>query len=147
MSKIIEPRNVIILGSLPSEKDTNKELFNTITKCCEKKNLSSYNPLDLKWIKFEDKDLFNFVKIAITKSDFLIVDISSTQQDINMWIWILVWTANFLHKSIIIVAKTQTNVSRTLKWLPNVSRVIFYENMKDLEEKLDDYLNYWNFKK
>ena len=55
----------------------------------------------------------------------------------STWQWIELGIAYTLNKKVIIIAESNSKISGLIKGNPNIGKIIFYDNLRDLENKLN----------
>jgi len=123
---------ILILGSLP-ETEERRILYESMTQLCQKYTKKVYSPIDTT--KFNG-DRYQRALQKIEDASLIIGEQSEPSTGQGMEIGYSLR----LNIPVIIVAKKGSKVSGLMKTCPSVKQIIYYEDISDLEKKLENIL-------
>ncbi len=123
--------NILILGALPKDKAKEK-LYESIVMISKQFAKEVSSPIDTA--KFQGSEIERYKRALkkVGEADLIIGEQSepSTGQGIE------IREAEIQKKPLIIIAKTNSKVSGLVKGCSVLKEIIYYDNIKDLKEKL-----------
>jgi len=129
-------KKILILGSLPKDEKRHK-LYTTIISICKKYGEEILTPIDTANFNGTDSQRYNRAFKTVKWADFIIGEQSEPSTGQGMEIR----ESTILEKPLLVIAKINSKVSGLVKGSSNLKNIIYYDNLKDLEFKLDEFLN------
>ena len=129
-------KEILILWRLPETK-YDYEKYNLIINYFSKKLYSVKSPIDTKKFKWNDKERFKRAVEFVKNADMIIAEMT----EVSTGQWIEIWIAYELNIPIFVIAKEWAKISGLIKWNPNLSEIIYFKDLEDLNKNLDN-INY-----
>ncbi len=129
-------KKILILGSLPKTKER-INLYNTVILLCNKFSNEISSPIETANFKGTNSERYERAFKSVKWADFIIGEQSdpSTEQGME------IRESAVLGKPLLVIARSNSKVSGLVKGSPNLKEIIYYDNLKDLKIKLDEFLN------
>ena len=124
--------NLLILWALP-EKEQDYKKYETIINIFKNNFWNINSPIDTKDFIWTDNERFKRAVRFVEEAGLIIWESSLP----STWQWIELGIAYTLNKKVIIIAESNSKISGLIKGNPNIGKIIFYDNLRDLENKLN----------
>lgn len=134
ITKIIM-KNILILWSLPQNQE-DKKLYEDIILICNRFGKKVLSPIDTSNFEWTEKERYIRAFESVKWADIIIWE----QSNPSTWQWMEIRESSILAKPLLVIGKTGSKISGLVKWSPNLKEIIYYENIKDLEKKLSNFL-------
>ncbi len=126
--------NCYILGAVTGSSNETREIFETYKLALKDKLNILGTPLETATYNGTNTERFNRAKEFIENSDLVIADMSEKSTGAGIEIGL----AYNLSKTILVFAKSGSKISGLLLGIVGEENIIFYENCKDLFNKLNN---------
>ena len=127
---------ILITGAVANADEESKHLYKMIIELCKEYSNVIYSPIDTMQFKGTNAERYKRAMELLQSTNFIIAEMSVTSTGQGMELQ----EAVRLNIPIIIVAKENSKISGLILGTEKVMDVIYYKDIKDLEEKLSNSL-------
>lgn len=126
---------ILMLGSLP-ETEKRKKIYEGMVSVCKDFADEIMTPIDTANFNGSEKERYERAFETVKKADLIIGEQSepSTGQGMELR------EAAILKKPVIVVAREGSKISGLVKGAPNIKKIIYYSDLEDLKDKLEQAL-------
>ncbi len=131
-------KNILVTGAVlatdPELTENYKKLNSIMT--CDGYYLRIHSPLATMKFKGTDEEKYVRAMDLVNLSDVVIAEMSNVSTGQGMELQ----EATRLGKSILVIAKTGSNISGLIKGCPNVKEILFYDNIYDISNRICEFI-------
>lgn len=129
-------KNIMITGTITSAKEDSVEIYKILVEELKPHTNKIYSPIDTIKFKGTNEEMYTRIMKILQETDLVIAEMSSPSTGQGMELQ----EAVRLDIPIIIVAKEGSKISSTVLGSQKVKSTIFYNNKRELKEKIKQLL-------
>lgn len=128
---------ILLTGTILTSNEESLDIYKKINNIIVSNGCKVYTPLDT--IKFKGSTQEKYIRAMdlVKNCDAVIAEMSSISTGQGMEIQEAVQEG----KNILVIAKEGSKVSSLVEGCPNVTKIIFYNKIKDIETSIIDFIN------
>ena len=128
---------VLISGTFTKIDSKSRELYENIISLIDKEKYYIYSPLDTMRYNGSDVEIYERAMSLLFVTNIMIAEVSNASTDQGMEIQ----EANRLGIPVLAIAKKGSNISSLIKGNPCIKNIVYYENIKDINNIIIDFIN------
>lgn len=129
--------NVLITGSVMNHDTNSINIYKELVSICMKNECNVSSPLDTMKFNGNDKERYDRAMKLINAADCIIAEMSSPSTGQGMELQ----QAIINEIPIIIIARNNSKISSMIKGNNFVKEILFYNDIKDIEDKIIKFTN------
>ena len=132
----MEKRLILITGSVMNSNPESVNTYNELISLIDKEQYDVSSPLDTMQFTGTDHERYERAIQILSKTSLMIAEMSNVSTGQGMEIQ----QAAILGIPILVIAKNGSKVSGLVKGCPVVKDIVFYEDVKDISDKIDEFI-------
>lgn len=132
----MEKRLILITGSVMNSNPESVNTYNELVRIINPEKYEISSPLDTMQFKGTDEERYQRAVKMLSKTSLMIAEMSNVSTGQGMEIQ----QAAILGIPILVIAKNGSKVSGLVKGCPVVKKVVYYEDVKELENTIGNFI-------
>lgn len=132
----MEKNLILITGSVMNSNPESVNTYNELISLIDKEQYDVSSPLDTMQFIGSDYERYERAIQILSRTSLMIAEMSNVSTGQGMEIQ----QAAILGIPILVIAKNGSKVSGLVKGCPVVKDIVFYEDIKDIGEKIDGFI-------
>lgn len=132
----MEKQLILITGSVMNSNPESLNIYNELISLIDTEQYDVSSPLDTMQFTGTDSERYKRAIQILSKTSLMIAEMSNVSTGQGMEIQ----QAAILGIPILVIAKKDSNVSGLVKGCPVVKDIVFYESIKDIDDKIDKFI-------
>ena len=132
----MEKQLILITGSVMNSNPESVNTYNELISLIDTEQYDVSSPLDTMQFTGTDSERYERAIQILSKTSLMIAEMSNVSTGQGMEIQ----QAAVLGVPILVIAKKDNKVSGLVKGCPVVKDIVFYESIKDIDDKIDKFI-------
>lgn len=132
----MEKQLILITGSVMNSNPESVNTYNELISLIDTEQYDISSPLDTMQFTGTDSERYERAIQILSKTSLMIAEMSNISTGQGMEIQ----QAAILGIPILVIAKKDSKVSGLVKGCPVVKDIVFYESIKDIDDKIDKFI-------
>ena len=132
----MEKQLILITGSVMNSNPESVNTYNELISLIDTEQYDVSSPLDTMQFTGTDSERYERAIQILSKTSLMIAEMSNVSTGQGMEIQ----QAAILGIPILVIAKKDSKVSGLVKGCPVVKDIVFYETIKDIDDKIDKFI-------
>lgn len=132
----MEKQLILITGSVMNSNPESVNTYNELISLIDTEQYDVSSPLDTMQFTGTDSERYERAIQILSKTSLMIAEMSNVSTGQGMEIQ----QAAILGIPILVIAKKDSKVSGLVKGCPVVKDIVFYESIKDIDDKIDKFI-------
>lgn len=131
----MEKSLILITGSVMNSNTESVNIYNELISLIDKEQYDVISPLDTMQFTGTDQARYERAIQILSKTSLMIAELSNVSTGQGMEIQ----QAAILGIPILVIAKNGSKVSGLVKGCPVVKDIVFYKDVRDISDKIDEF--------
>ena len=132
----MEKQLILITGSVMNSNPESVNIYNELISLIDIEQYDVSSPLDTMQFTGTDSERYERAIQILSRTSLMIAEMSNVSTGQGMEIQ----QAAILGIPILVIAKKDSKISGLVKGCPVVKDIVFYESIKDIDDKIDKFI-------